>query len=81
MVAQPDPQIRFNGQRSSCPRLYRRLDVAHSRGGIAATQAAEGRHESISTLVYLAADMLRDGESVLDVALGDSESLVLPNLV
>jgi pimeloyl-ACP methyl ester carboxylesterase len=55
--------------------------VAHSRGGIAATQAAEGRHESISTLVYLAADMLRDGESVLDVALGDSESLVLPNLV
>ena len=26
--------------------------VAHSRGGIAATQAAEGRHERISTLVY-----------------------------
>jgi pimeloyl-ACP methyl ester carboxylesterase len=54
--------------------------VAHSRGGIAATQAAEGRHERVDKLVYLAAYMLRDGESVLDVALHDSDSLVLANL-
>src|SRR2546423_14412820 len=54
--------------------------VAHSRGGLATTQAAEGRHERIDTLVYLAAYLLRDGESVLDVAPGDTDSLVLPNL-
>ena len=54
--------------------------VAHSRGGLATTQAAEGRHERIATLVYLAAYLLADGQSVLDVAPSDTDSLVLPNL-
>ena len=54
--------------------------VAHSRGGLAITQAAEGRHDRISVLVYLAAYLLRDGQSVFDVAPADRDSLVLPNL-
>jgi pimeloyl-ACP methyl ester carboxylesterase len=54
--------------------------VAHSRGGVAATQATEGRHEHISTLIYLAAYMLGNGESVIDIAPHDSDSLVMPNL-
>jgi pimeloyl-ACP methyl ester carboxylesterase len=54
--------------------------VAHSRGGLATTQAAEGRHERIEKLVYLAAYLLADGQSVLDVALDDADSLVMPNL-
>jgi len=54
--------------------------VAHSRGGLAATQAAEGRSERVAGLVYLAAYLLRDGESVLDLAQHDTDSLVLPNL-
>jgi pimeloyl-ACP methyl ester carboxylesterase len=54
--------------------------VAHSRGGLATTQAAEGRHERIEALVYLAAYLLADGQSVLDVAPADSDSLVMPNL-
>src|SRR4051812_20142149 len=54
--------------------------VAHSRGGLAITQAAERRHDRVAKLVYLAAYLLADGESVLDVAPGDTDSLVLPNL-
>ena len=54
--------------------------VAHSRGGLAITQAAEGKHDRILVLVYLAAYLLADGQSVLDVAPADTDSLVLPNL-
>jgi pimeloyl-ACP methyl ester carboxylesterase len=54
--------------------------VAHSRGGIAASQAAERFHEQIGRLVYLAAYLLADGETVLDHAPLDGDSLVLPSL-
>lgn len=54
--------------------------VAHSRGGIPTSHAAEQRHEKISHLVYLAAYLLADGETVLDHVPADPDSLVLPNL-
>ncbi len=55
--------------------------VGHSMGGIVITQAAEQRPQKIKTLVYLTAFLLRNGESLLQVAQGDTEALVLPNLV
>jgi len=57
------------------------LVVGHSRGGILISQAAERRPENVKTLVYLAAFLLRDGESLLQVAQMDGGSMVLPNLV
>ncbi len=55
--------------------------VGHSMGGIVISQAAEYRPERVKTLVYLCAFLLRDGESLLQVAQEDREALVLPNLV
>jgi pimeloyl-ACP methyl ester carboxylesterase len=54
--------------------------VAHSRGGVPTSQAAERRHERIEHVVYLAAYLLADGETVLDHAPHDGDSLVIPNL-
>ena len=55
--------------------------VGHSRGGIIISQVAESHPHKIKTLVYLAAFLLRDGESLLQVAQSDSASLVSPNLI
>jgi pimeloyl-ACP methyl ester carboxylesterase len=55
--------------------------VGHSRGGVVISQAAEYRPEKITTLVYLAAFLLQNGQSMLQVALGDTESLIPPNLI
>jgi len=55
--------------------------VGHSRGGILISQAAEKRPEKVKTLVYLAAFLLRQGESLLQVVQEDGRSMVLPNLV
>ncbi len=55
--------------------------VGHSMGGLAITQAAEQTPAQVRTLVYLTAFLLRDGQSLLEVAQGDTEALVLPNLV
>jgi pimeloyl-ACP methyl ester carboxylesterase len=55
--------------------------VGHSMGGIVISMAAEARPDKISTLVYLAAFMVRNGQSLLDVAVTDTASLVLPNLI
>lgn len=55
--------------------------VGHSRGGIVISEAAERRPDKIKTLVYLAAFLLRDGQSLLQVAQEDGTSHVLPNLV
>ncbi|MBI2912292.1 MAG: alpha/beta fold hydrolase [Chloroflexi bacterium] len=55
--------------------------VGHSMGGLVITQAAEQRPRRIKTLVYLTAFLLRNGESLLEVAQGDSEAQVLPNLI
>jgi pimeloyl-ACP methyl ester carboxylesterase len=54
--------------------------VGHSRGGIAISQVAEARADRIRTLVYLAAYVLRDGETVVDWAGTDTASLVMPDL-
>lgn len=55
--------------------------VGHSMGGIVISQAAEYRPQKIETLVYLTAFLLPNGESLLQVAQGDTEALVLPNLI
>ncbi len=55
--------------------------VGHSMGGLVITQAAEQRPQKVKTLVYLTAFLLRDGESLLQVAQGDTEAHVLPNLI
>lgn len=54
--------------------------VAHSRGGIAITQAAEQRPDKIQKLVYLAAFLIPNGETLLPLARADHESLIVPNL-
>ena len=55
--------------------------VGHSRGGIVVSQVAERRPDKLAVLVYLAAFLLRDGETLLQVAQSDGTSLVLPNLL
>src|SRR5262249_7576688 len=56
--------------------------VGHSMGGsMVTTQVAEYRPDKIQTLVYLAARLLRNGESSLSAGQGDPESLLRPNLV
>lgn len=53
--------------------------VGHSMGGIPLSQAAEARPEKISKLVYLTAFLLKDGQTLLEVAGADVDALVLPN--
>lgn len=55
--------------------------LGHSMGGIVISQTAEYRPEKIKTLVYLTAFLLQNGEFMLQVGGGDTEALVLPNLV
>jgi pimeloyl-ACP methyl ester carboxylesterase len=52
--------------------------VAHSRGGLQATQAAEARPGKIHTLVYLAAVLLPNGVRLLDWT--DPDSVLWPNV-
>jgi pimeloyl-ACP methyl ester carboxylesterase len=55
--------------------------VGHSRGGIVVSQVAEARPEKIARSVYVAAFLLADGQAMLDVAMSDRESLIVPNLI
>jgi pimeloyl-ACP methyl ester carboxylesterase len=55
--------------------------VGHSRGGIVISEAAERRPDKVKTLVYLSAFLLRNGESLLQLAGQDTSSLVVQNLV
>jgi pimeloyl-ACP methyl ester carboxylesterase len=55
--------------------------VGHSMGGIVITQAAEHRPGRIQTLVYLTAFLLRNGETLLQVATEDKDALVMSNLI
>jgi pimeloyl-ACP methyl ester carboxylesterase len=55
--------------------------VGHSRAGAVISAAAEARPEKVRLLVYLAAYLLDDGESVSQRALQDTHSLVVPNMV
>lgn len=51
--------------------------VGHSMGGVIVSAAAEMRPTRITRLVYIAAYVLADGQSQLDLALTDTESMVL----
>ena len=55
--------------------------VGHSSGGTVISQAAEQRPDKVKLLVYLAAFLLRDGETLFKVGENETGSLVLPNLV
>ena len=55
--------------------------VGHSMAGVVISQAAEQCPERIRTLVYLAAYLPRDGESLLQLALTDAGSQITPALV
>jgi len=54
--------------------------VGHSMGGIVISSVAESRPQKIDKLVYLSAFLLKNGQSLLDVAVMDTGSRVLPNL-
>jgi pimeloyl-ACP methyl ester carboxylesterase len=53
--------------------------VGHSMGGVIVTQAAEECSQSLEALVYLAAFLPSNGESLADWARRDTKSLVAPN--
>ncbi len=55
--------------------------VGHSRGGIVISAVAERLPKRIGMLVYLTAFLLRDGETLLEVARTADSSLVVPNIV
>lgn len=55
--------------------------VGHSMGGIAISMAAEARPNKISKLIYLAAFLLSNSQSVMDIAGQDTNSEVLKNLI
>lgn len=54
--------------------------VGHSMAGIVLTQAAEQRPDLFKELVYLAAYLPVDGQSLNDLAMTDADSSVGPNL-
>lgn len=54
--------------------------VGHSRAGIVISQSAEARPDKIKALVYLAAYLIPHGETMLQTALADTESLIAKNL-
>ena len=55
--------------------------VGHSMGGIVISAAAEKRPRKIKKLVYLAAFLLQDGQSLMDLASQDTNSIVPENIV
>lgn len=54
--------------------------VGHSMGGIVITQTAEYRPEKIKTLAYVTGFLLKNGQTLLDIAQADATAQVLPNL-
>ena len=54
--------------------------VGHSMGGAVISQAAEERPGQVSKLVFLAAMMFEDGETMLAAFQQDTESLLLANM-
>lgn len=55
--------------------------VGHSMGGHAVTQAVEERADAVQTVVYLAAFLPGDGQSLTDLELAGHGSAVPPGLV
>jgi pimeloyl-ACP methyl ester carboxylesterase len=54
--------------------------VGHSMGGTVISEVAEAEPDHALALVYVAAFLLRDGQSVLEVAGTDTESVLLPGV-
>lgn len=54
--------------------------VGHSMGGVVISAAAEKRPSKIDKLIYLSAFLLKNEQSLLDLASMDTRSKVLPNL-
>jgi pimeloyl-ACP methyl ester carboxylesterase len=54
--------------------------VGHSFGGIAISMAAEAAPKKIKTLVYVAAYLPKDGQSLLELGNSDKESKIGPHL-
>jgi pimeloyl-ACP methyl ester carboxylesterase len=50
--------------------------VGHSMGGVVITEVADRRPADIARLVYVAAYLPRDGESLLDLAMSDADSQI-----
>jgi pimeloyl-ACP methyl ester carboxylesterase len=50
--------------------------VGHSMGGIAVSSAAAARPQSIDKIIYLAAFMLDDGQSMMEISSQDENSLI-----
>ena len=55
--------------------------VGHGHSGAVMSEVSERCPERVAVLVYLAARLLRDGTSILDVGLTDRDSLLFENLV
>ena len=55
--------------------------VGHSMGGIVISRAAELRPAKVEKLVYLTAFLLRDGQTLMEMAQTDAQGQVLPNVV
>ncbi len=55
--------------------------VGHSMGGIVISQVAEERPQKIEKLVYLAAYLLQNGQSTMQVFQADKGSLLGPNVI
>jgi pimeloyl-ACP methyl ester carboxylesterase len=54
--------------------------VGHSLGGLVISQTAERIPEKISSLVYLCAMLLQDGQSTIDASVNDSDSQLMANI-
>lgn len=54
--------------------------VAHSRGGIVASQVSEARPDRVASCIYLAAYAVSNGERVMEYALSDKDAIILRNL-
>ncbi len=52
--------------------------LAHSRGGLVLTALAEARPRKIHSAVYLAAVLLKDGQTVFDIVEHTTGSLIFP---
>jgi pimeloyl-ACP methyl ester carboxylesterase len=55
--------------------------VGHSMGGLVVSEAAERRPDKVRTLMYVCAFLLRNGQTLGEVAQRDPNALVMPNLV
>jgi pimeloyl-ACP methyl ester carboxylesterase len=54
--------------------------VGHSLGGLTVSQVAERVPDKLSSLVYLAAMLLKDGQSTVEVATSDTDSELMTNI-